>query len=59
MEAEEGDVLGLQARVYNYSLRDMSSTSQIKFDFYPQPWDTGCHAPTGYSCVADTASRPP
>lgn len=57
MEAGEGDVLALQARVYNYSLRDMSNTSEIKVDFYAQPWDTSCHVPVGYYNHDQTCSQ--
>ncbi len=41
-EANEGDVLALQARVYNYSLQDMPDNATIKVDFYAQEWDDFC-----------------
>lgn len=46
-QANEGDVLGLQVRVYNYSLQDMN-VGTIKVDFYAQEWDPQCNAPAGY-----------
>jgi hypothetical protein len=58
LQAEEGDVLALQARIYNYSLMDMDESSSIKVDFYAQQWDTSCNVPYGYydhsqSCSSD------
>jgi hypothetical protein len=37
-QAKAGDVLTLQARVYNYSLAAMPSDSQVYVRFYFQPW---------------------
>jgi hypothetical protein len=34
-----GDVLTLQARVYNYSLRNMEPGTTVHARFYAQPWD--------------------
>jgi hypothetical protein len=47
-QANEGDVLALQARVYNYSLEDMPDNAKIKVDFYAQEWDDICSTPAGY-----------
>lgn len=57
--ATENDVLALQVRVYNYSLRNMDSIvgSQIKVDFYAQEWDTECHAPVGYYTHTGTCTQ--
>ncbi len=37
-QAQAGDVLTLQARVYNYSLAQMPSGSKVHVRFYFQPW---------------------
>ena len=59
-QADEGDVLGLQVRVYNYSLRDMDSIigAEVKVDFYAQEWDPQCHTPAGYYDHDQTCTQP-
>jgi hypothetical protein len=57
LHADAGDILGLQVRVYNYSLVDMN-VGRIRVDFYAQEWDSGCNKPAGYynhnqSCPGD------
>jgi hypothetical protein len=47
-QANEGDLLALQVRVYNYSLKDMPQGTTIKADFYAQEWDNYCNVPAGY-----------
>jgi hypothetical protein len=46
-QANEGDVLALQTRIYNYSLQDMD-VGEIAVDFYAQEWDATCNTPAGY-----------
>jgi hypothetical protein len=59
-EANEGDQLAPQVRVYNYSLTDMPASSEIRVDFYAQEWDNDCPAPAGYyqhdSCMQGNTS---
>ncbi len=57
-QANEGDLLSLQARVYNYSLQDMPQGTQIKVDFYAQPWDATCSAPAGYYNHSESCTQP-
>ncbi len=36
-----GDTVTLQARVYNYSLKNMAEGTAVHIQFYAQPWDGG------------------
>ncbi|MCB0139578.1 MAG: VCBS repeat-containing protein [Caldilineaceae bacterium] len=51
IQAKEGDTIFLQARVYNYSLKDMAADALIKMRFYRQEVD-GTN-PTGNSVLID------
>lgn len=46
--ANDGDTVSLQARVYNYSMKDMG-TNKIHVRFYRQQWDDSSNTPTGTS----------
>jgi len=46
--ATAGDQLSLQARVYNYSLKQMPAGTQVKVRFYGMPWDTTTMVPKDY-----------
>jgi len=56
-QANESDVLSLQARLYNYSLQDMTDAT-IKVDFYAQEWDATCSAPAGYYNHDQSCTQP-
>lgn len=56
-QAGVGDVLALQARVYNYSLQDMN-LGTIKVDFYAQEWDPQCNTPAGYYNHDQSCTQP-
>jgi hypothetical protein len=49
--AEEGDDVFLQARVYNYSLAEMPSGTEVHARFYRQQWDHTTNLPLGDSVV--------
>lgn len=50
-QATAGDVLTLQARVYNYSLHEMPSGSQVHVRFYFMPWNVNNSVPAGDSVL--------
>jgi hypothetical protein len=50
-QATAGDVLTLQARVYNYSLAVMPSDSHVHVRFYFMPWDTKKNLSAGDSVL--------
>jgi len=56
-QANAGDVLALQVRVYNYSLQDMN-VGTIKVDFYAQEWDPQCNTPAGYYNHEQSCTQP-
>ena len=47
--AKAGDKLALQARVYNYSLKEMAPDSKVHVRFYGMPWNYSNHTPAGDS----------
>ncbi len=51
--ATEGDDVYLQARVYNYSLKDITADNTIHVRFYRQPWDETANAASGDSVLID------
>lgn len=52
-EAMAGDDVLLQARVYNYSLADMSPNTGVTVQFYGQPWDPSTLQPAGEAFLID------
>src|SRR5262249_10231585 len=38
----QGKTVTLRARVYNYSLANMTNDTQVRVRFYAQPWDSNC-----------------
>lgn len=56
-QAKAGDVLTLQARVYNYSLAPMPIGSQVHVRFYFQPWKGT--VPAGDSVLIDEQKLDP
>jgi hypothetical protein len=57
--ANAGDVLTLQARVYNYSLAAMAPDTQVHVRFYFTPWDTDKKLPAGDSVLINEVVRGP
>jgi len=49
--AKAGDVLMLQARVYNYSLRPMTNETNVHVRFYFMPWNVTTDLPAGDSVL--------
>lgn len=49
--ATAGDRLHLQARVYNYSLKEMPPNSRVHVRFYLQPWISATQRPDGDSVL--------
>ncbi len=58
-QAKAGDVLTLQARVYNYSLKSMDSSSAVHVRFYFMPWDTSNGVPAGDSVLINEVAADP
>ncbi|HXE12393.1 MAG TPA: hypothetical protein VN633_09755, partial [Bryobacteraceae bacterium] len=50
-QAKAGDVLTLQARVYNYSLAAMPEGAEVHVRFYFTPWNTTRNLPAGDSVL--------
>ncbi|MGD9511958.1 MAG: hypothetical protein AB7X49_25820, partial [Geminicoccaceae bacterium] len=57
--ATEGDVLQLEARVYNYSRLDMAAGTQVKAQFYGQEWDSATQGFTGDAFLIGEDTLPP
>jgi hypothetical protein len=53
VQATAGDVIRLQARVYNYSLADMPAGTTVHVRFYGQPWDNTTHDFAGHAFPID------
>lgn len=49
----QGEAVRLNARVYNYSLANMPTGSQVKVRFYGQPWDVKTNKPVGQSFLIE------
>ena len=55
--AKAGDKLALQARVYNYSLKEMDPDSKVHVRFYGMPWNYSNHTPAGDSFLIGEDAR--
>ena len=58
-QATAGKQIQLQARVYNNSLTDMPTDSEIVVQFYGQPWDPTELTATGNAFLIDEVELPP
>jgi len=58
-QAVAGVPLLLRTRVYNYSLANMPSGSNIVVQFYGQPWDPTLLVPAGNAFLIDSVQLPP
>ena len=59
VQATAGDVIQLEARVYNYSLVDMPPGSAVHVRFYGQPWDNATHDFGGPAFVINEVTLDP
>ena len=59
MQATAGDVIQLQARVYNYSLADMPDGTRVHARFYAQRWDNTTHDFDGQAFVINELTLDP
>jgi len=57
--ANAGDKLRLQARVYNYSFKAMTSDTRVRARFYGMPWNTENNTPAGESFLIGEDVLPP
>ena len=58
-QAVSGAPLLLRTRVYNYSLANMPSASNVVVQFYGQPWDPSLLVPAGNAFLIDSVQLPP